>query len=251
MLRIYLTGELCLMTGAALIGANRMPGRQGRLAFTYLVDRRADPVPRQELAEVLWPQQIPPAYEVALSAVISKLRALFDAAKIGRAALVSEAGCYQLLLPGSSWVDVETAVDSVHMAEGALLAGDHGAAYGPAVVACAILRRPFLPGADGPWIDERRRTLRVVQLRALDCLAQIHMWNGEHSLALRAAQEAIDLEPFRESGYRRLMLLHGKMGNGAESIRLYERLATLLASELQTTPGNETRAVLASIVSGP
>ena len=39
------------------------------------------------------------------------------------------------------------------------------------------------------------------------------------------------------------------MGNGAESIRLYERLAALLASELQTTPGNETRAVLASIVS--
>jgi DNA-binding SARP family transcriptional activator len=247
MLRVYLTGELCLTVGNHVLRADRLPGRQGRTAFAYLVDRRAHPVPRDELADVLWRDRLPASFEVALSSIVSKLRALLVDVGLKRDALTSESGCYQLVLPASSWIDVETAIDSVHLAEAALLAGDAAAAYGPAVVACAILRRPFLPGTDDPWIEARRQTLRVAQLRALDCLAQIHMWNGEDSLALRAAQEAVDREPFRESGYRRLMLLHDQMGNGAESLRVYERLSRLLLRDLQTTPGSETRAVFESI----
>src|SRR5712691_229161 len=192
MLRVYLTGELCLTTEAGAIRADRLPGRQGRLTFAFLVARRAYPVARHELAEVLWTARLPSAYEVALSAIVSKLRGLLDEVGIGREAVVAESSCYQLVLPGDAWVDIETAIDSVHLAEASLRAGDPAGAYGPALVACAILRRPFLPAFDGPWIQSRRDTLRTAYLRALDCLAQIHSWNGEGSLALRAAKEAIE-----------------------------------------------------------
>src|SRR5262245_23050562 len=124
MLRIYLTGELCLTAGDALIRGDRLPGRQGRLAFAYLVDRRAHPVPRDELAEVLWTGTLPAASEVALSAIVSKVRALLVEAGLGRSVLAAESGCYQLTLPSRAWVDVDAAIDSVHMAEAALLAGD-------------------------------------------------------------------------------------------------------------------------------
>jgi DNA-binding SARP family transcriptional activator len=247
MLRVYLTGELCLATESTVIRAGRMPGRQGRLALAYLVDRRDRPVTRDELAEVLWAGTLPPAHEVALSAIISKLRALLVEAGTGRDALVAESGCYRLRLPADSWVDIEAAIDSIHLAEAALLSDDPRSAYGPAVVACAILRRPFLPGADHQWIESRRQTLRATYLRGLDCLAQIHLWNGEPTLALRAAQEAVDLEPFRESGYRGLMLLHARLGNGAQALRVYERLSALLRAELQTAPGPETRELYESI----
>lgn len=246
-LRVYLTGDLCLATESGVIRSGRMPGRQGRLAFAYLVDRRSRPVSRDELAEVLWPASLPAAFEIALSAVISKLRALLIEAGMGRNVLVAESGCYELRLPPGSWVDVETAIESVHLAEAALQAGDPRSGYGPAVVACAILRRPFLPGADDPWIEARRHTLRGAHLRGLDVLAQIHQWNGEHALALRAAQEAVDLEPFRESGYRRLMRLHADDGNGAQALKVYEDLSDLLAEELQTAPGAETRELYDSI----
>src|SRR5919201_4585206 len=48
-LRIYLAGEPCLATGGALIRADRLPGRQGRLAFVLLLSERARPVTRDEL----------------------------------------------------------------------------------------------------------------------------------------------------------------------------------------------------------
>ena len=247
MLRIYLTAEPCLTVGPRMLGSDRMPGRQGRLLFAYLVTERSRPVARDELVESVWPQRRPAAYDVALSAIVSKLRALFAEVGLGSRVLVAASGCYRLELPAGAWIDTETAVESVHLAEAALRKGDSRAAYGPAVVACAILRRPFLPGEESSWIDLRRYSLRAARLRALDCLAQIHSANREPALALRAADEAVELEPFREEGYRRLMLIHHAAGNRAEAIRAYARLRTLLDAELGAAPGPETQQVFEAV----
>jgi DNA-binding SARP family transcriptional activator len=177
------------------------------------------------------------------------MRALMAAAGLSRSALTAADRCYQLRLPASSWIDTEAAVQSIHDAEAALRSGSHGNAYGPAVVACAILRRPFLHGDDGSWIEGRRRELLGIRLRALDCLAEIHSWNREPTLALRAAEEAVTLEPYREAGYRCLMQIHERSGNRAEALRVYERLRRLLATELQTRPAPETEALLERVSS--
>jgi len=243
-------GELSFVAGGSVLGADRLPGRQGRLATAVLVMERSRLVPRDELADILWPGSLPASFDVGLSAIVSKLRAAFAAIGLGRDALTAAGGCYQLVLPPPAWVDVETAIEGVHLAEGALLAGRHAAAYGPAVVAAAILRRPFLPGLEGSWIDARRDVLRAAHLRALDCLADVHEWNGEHALALRAAQEAVDTEPYRESGYRRLMELHDRAGNPAEALRVYERLSSVIGRDLRTVPGAESRALRDRIADG-
>lgn len=243
MLRVYLTGDLSLSNDGRLIRAGRLPGRQGRRLFAYLALERSRQVARDELVESLWPRQPPAAFEMALSAIVSKLRSLLQEIGLDRRTLTAASACYRLDLPAGSWIDVEMANESVHMAEAALLANDSRAAYGPAVVACAILRRPFLPGEDAPWIDARRGLLRNSLLRALDCLAQIHDLNGERTLALRAAQDSVELEPFREEGHRRLMLIHAASGNRAEALRVYARLRALLEKELGTSPSPETRSL--------
>lgn len=247
MLRIFLAGDVCLTTAETLIRADRFPGRQGRVVFSYLVLERGRAVLRDELAETLWPEHQPRSADLALSAVISKLRRLL--ADVGLRQSVATAGSrtYRLALPADSWIDIEAALESVHLAEAGLLARDPRRAYGPAVVACTILRREFLPGEEGAWIDRRREELRRARLRALDCLAQIHAETGEQALALRAAEEAVELEPFRETGYRRLMLLHDAAGNRAEAVRVYGRLVALLAAELSTQPGPDTRRVFESV----
>jgi SARP family transcriptional regulator, regulator of embCAB operon len=244
MLRIYLTGPLCLASGPLLIREERLPGRQGRLAFAYLVSERGRPVSRDELAEVLWPGSQPMAWEVALSALVSKLRALLAEAGLGREVIARPSGCYHLELPAGSWVDTEAALLSVHEAEGALRSGQPQRAHGAAAVAAAIVRRPFLPGLDGAWIDARRAVLQATRLRALDCLAEVQAWCGDHALALRSAEEAVALEPYRESGYQRLMRVHLAAGNRAEALRVYERCRRLLSAELGTRPTAETEAVL-------
>jgi DNA-binding SARP family transcriptional activator len=236
-------GEVCLVAAGAMVTADQLPGRQGRLATAFLLAERSRPVTRDELADVLWPDRPPPRFDVALSALVSKLRLVLERLGLGRDAVTTTAGCYRIVLPEGAWVDIEAAIEGVHLAEGALLAGRPADAYGDAVVAAAILRRPFLPGLEGRWIDSRRETLRTAHVRALDCLAEVHEWNGEHALALRAAGEAVEIEPYRESGYRRVMRLHQMAGDRAEGLRVYARLADLLNRELGAEPAAETRAL--------
>ena len=250
-LRVYLTGEPCLAAAGVLIRPDRLPGRQGRLAFVILLSERAGLVSRDELAEAVWPRQPPAAYEVALSAIVSKLRALFAEAGLERGALQTVDGCYRIDLGADSWVDTEAALEAVHGAEAALRLGDHRQAYGPAVVAAAILRRPFLAGFEGRWVEGRRDELRKARVRALDVLADVHLWNREPTLALQAADEAVTLEPYRESGYRRVMQIHLAAGDRAEALRVYERCRRTLADELGELPAPETRAMLAELTGRP
>ena len=247
MLRIYLTGEPCLLTGRTLIRADRLPRRQGRLAFALLMSERSRAVPRAELADALWPDGPPPAHEVALSALASKLRALLVEAGAHRDAIAVADGCYRVELPAATWIDTEAATAAVHEAEAALRSGAHASAYGPATVAAAILRRPFLPGIEGDWVERRRDALQGLLVRVLDVLTDVHAANREPALAVRVAEQAVALEPYRESGYRRLMLLHDGAGNRAEAVRVYQRCRRLLAEELGTTPSPETDALMRTV----
>lgn len=248
MLRIYLTGRMALETSVALLDAAAFPGQQGRLAFAYLVAERTRPVARGELAELLWPQGLPPAWRSSLTAIISKLRSLLARRGVDGATLSGANGCYELRLPGNTWVDLDAATDSIHEAESALQAGDPGRAYGPSAVAHHIARRPFLPGEDGRWIEQRRDRLRSILLRALECRAEVYLWNRENSLAVEAAREAIALEPFRESSYRLLMRAHVAAGNAAEALWVYERCRALISEELGVQPSPETRAIHSEVL---
>src|SRR5438067_11386879 len=117
-LRVYVTGRLELEAAGVLLDSRRLPGRQGRRALAYLVCERGRPVPRDELAEAIWRGETPPAWDAALSALTSKLRALLREAGAGE--LVSAYGCYELRLPADAWVDLEVAAREVDQAEAAL-----------------------------------------------------------------------------------------------------------------------------------
>jgi DNA-binding SARP family transcriptional activator len=242
-MRIYLTGPVRIELGERLVEGAGFPGRQGRLLFAYLVAERDQAQPRDRIAELLWGDAPPRSWESALAAVVSNLRRLLGSVGLGRDALGQTGGCYRLLLPTDAWVDLEAAADAVERAEGWLRAGDPAGAYNWAGVATAVGRRAFLPGEEGPWVERRRAELRDVLLRGLDCFAEVFVWSGEAPLAIRAAGEAIALEPFRETGYQRLMRVHAALGNRAEALRVYQRCRRLLADELGVDPSPRTEAV--------
>ena len=248
MLRIYLTSQVRIEHGEILIGEQDLPGRQGRVALALLVAERDRPITRDELAEELWADTPPMAWEKAVMAVISKLRAALRKAGLGDATLATSFGCYQLRLPADTWVDIEAAADAVHRAERALAAGDQRTAYPWAYVAYHVGRRPFLAGEDGPWVRRKRIQLRELHLRALDCTMECAAANGELAEAIQAAEDALVVEPFRETIYQRLMRVHAAAGNRAEALRAYERCRAVLAEELGVPPSPETEAVYTTIV---
>lgn len=244
MLRIYLSGRMTLEGGGALLGPERFPGQQGRLLFAYLVTHRRGPVSRAALAAALWQGSPPAAWDAALSSIVSKLRTLLAQAGVdGSTALAAVSGTYEARLPADAWIDHEAAEDALHHAESAIGVGEFDAAYGPSAVALLIARRPFLPGEDAPWIEQRREKLSNILVRALECRVRVYSRNEEYSLAAELAREVVTLRPFRESGYRLLMRAHAASGNAAEALRVYEECRAVISEELGVGPSAETRAV--------
>ena len=248
-LRVYLSGRMTIERGDDLLDERDFPGRQGRLAFAYLAVRRGSAVPRDELAEALWPGTMPRSWEGALAAIVSNLRALLARAGLSRTDAIAQlSGCYRLHLPPETWIDTEAMISGIDRAEGALRAGAPGAAYGWAGVAATIARRPFLPGETGQWVEHERAAFHGILVRALDCFAQIYLRSGELTLAARASEEVLALEPFREVGYQQLMQAHLAMGNRAEALRTYERCRRLLAEELGVGPAPPIESLYLSIL---
>ena len=233
----------------ATLDEQRFPGRQGRILFAYLAAQQGRPVPRDELAELLWGEELPATWEKALRVLMTKLRGLLEECGIdGSIALTSAFGCYELTLPADASIDVDVAAKAVERAEAALAAEDLDEARAQASTAAELARGSFLPGEDGPWVEERRRDLRDVLVRALECLRDVARAEGAFGEAVRYATEVTELEPFRESSYRALMQAHAEAGNPAEALRVYERCRRFLGDELGAYPSAESEAIYLEIL---
>jgi DNA-binding SARP family transcriptional activator len=216
-----------------------LPRRQGRLLFAFLTVNRGRPLRRDELIEAIWHESLPATPELGLSALLSRLRRVLGEGMLqGRSEL-------RLVLPSDAWVDLEAAVEAIHRAESAVAVADWGRAYAAAVIARRVASREFLPGEDAPWIDDIRRALEDVLLRALECDARSSLGIGgaETPIAVRTARELVERAPAREAGHRVLMETLEAAGDPAEALRVYERLRRMLRDELGTTPSASTQAV--------
>ncbi len=190
--RIQLCGPLLARVDGERVD-DRLPGRQARLLFAYLVLERRQPVGRDVLEEVLWDEEPPDAPESALSALLSRLRRLV--AVEGRSEV-------RLLLPADTWVDVEAATAAVHRAESAVAREDWRGAWGPARVAQHVCARPFLPGESAAWAARHRAALEEMLVRALELAGRsaLSIGGSELNTAERAARRLAELAPLRESG---------------------------------------------------
>jgi DNA-binding SARP family transcriptional activator len=226
----------------AILDEADLPGRQGRLTLAYLIIEHHRPVPRVELADLLWAGEPTTSWEKGLVRVISKLRSALATAGLGEEVLTHAFGCYQLHLPADVWIDVEAAEEAAAQAERALEAVDATGARRCASVAATIARRQFLPGEEGLWVESKRAELHVVLRRALECTGAAALCQGDHSEAIAAATEVVALEPYREQSYLRLILAQAAAGNRAEALHTYERCRRLLADELGVGPSGPIEA---------
>lgn len=223
-------------TASAVVPAAEFPGRQGRLAFARLA-LSPSPVPRSELADVVWPGRLAKSWERDLSAVVSKVRSVLVAAGIPDP--VHQAlGCYQLRLGPDSSVDVLDAMRFVEDAEAEVARGDLRAAHGAISVAHEHLLRPFLPGETGDWVEGRRDERHQLLARALAAFVEIDIRRGVFPEGRRLALQLIDLEPYRESSYAALMRLQIAAGDRADALKTYTRARTMFIDELGVTPGD-------------
>ena len=251
-LKVFLAGRVAVQIDGVRVEEERFPGRQGRLLFAYLVAEQGRAVPRDELAEALWGERPPASWDKSLTVLASKLRGLLAEQGVdGAGALTAAFGCYRLVLPEGSWVDVHVAGDEAKEAEEALATGDLERARAAAGSAESLVRPPFLPGEEGTWVEEKRSELADLRERALDVLADACLRSGAAREAAKWAEELVALSPFRETGYRRLMEARVAAGDRAEALRVYERCRRLLADELGAYPSPETESIYRALLAAP
>jgi len=228
---VELCGALVVQIGGRRIDA-ALPGRKGRMLFACLVINRQRAMSRDELIDVIWPQDPPVDPDGAFATLLTRLRtALGHDLVRGRSELT-------LALGDDAWIDWEIARDAVGAAETLLAGGDASGALELAASALEIARRPILPGVSTQWIEDRRRELIEARAALLETYGRAALTlGGEHlPVAERSARELIEIEPYRESAHALLMETHAARGNVAEALRAFDALRSLLREELGMTP---------------
>ncbi len=247
-MKISLTGTITIeVDGTEATDAGLGP--LGRLALAYLVLERHRPVARDELAQALWGKHLPTTWRAALRGVISRLRAFLEASGLEAAEVVTtDQGRFRLCLPPSTVVDLEAAAVAFEDSVAALEAGDQPRARRAARAAHDVCHRQFLAGSTGAWVELRQAELRELQVQSLEVLSKAAHACGDHAGALRTAEEAVGLQPLRESAHLRVIEAHTGAGNRGEALRAYERCRRTLAEELGVGPSPQTEAAYISLL---
>jgi DNA-binding SARP family transcriptional activator len=214
-----------------------VPPGQAWLLLAYLLERRGRSVERSELVAALWPGEPPASADVAVRALLSRLRAV-----LGRELLTGR-GCARVEPLEDVWLDVDELCELHRRVRRAVRAGEPGLA---AELASETLQRPeqqYLAGLDVPWVHERRRELENLREEALAILAQSALALGDPWLlpGRRAARDLAERRPFSEGAIELLMRLEVAAGDTPLALLAYEDLRRRLRTELDVVPGGRLR----------
>ena len=208
-------------------------------------------VGREELALALWGEQPPRTWESSLRETVSKVRRYLADAGVADARITSALGCYRLVLPPGTEIDIEVAEQGSSEARRLLAAGELARHPRPRPRVRDIAARPLLPGEHGSWVEARRRSLEGCLVSALEVLGATAAARRDWPAVIRASEAVLALEPFREDAYRSLMQAHSAAGNRAEALRVYDRCRRLLDDELGTRPSPDIEAYFVSLLRDP
>lgn len=237
-------GRLTVTWGGERLEGN-LPGRQGRLIFAFLVLNRSRPVRRDELVEALWADEgLPSGGEALLAPPLSRLRKALGPDRLeGRTELTLNLGPD----PAIDWEIAQERLASAQETAGAGTdeADRLAAAWADAREAAGTLEGGLLPGLEARWIDEHRNHLEELRLKSLETVALIgaRLGPAERDRAERAARNAVEAAPFRESARAALIEALEAQGNIAEALRAFEDLRTLLREELGALPSPQVMAI--------
>lgn len=247
-LHVQLTGELRVEADDRVFDASRLGGERARLVFALLVLERGRPLTRDQLADVVWEERLPPTWRPALRNVLTRVRAFVREAGLG-VELVSDApGCYRLrCLAGDLEVDLEAMERALEQARAALKADDPARVLELAAAAREVARRPFLAGREGSWIDDVRARQRYALAAALELMGEAVL-RSDPSVAVGRARELIELDPVSEEGYRLLMRAQLAAGNRAEALTAYTACRAALIDALGVEPSAETQQTYLSVL---
>ena len=249
-IRIRLLGRFAVDRDGQEIALREFGGGLARRLLRLLAMRRGTLVPKDLIAEALWPDDPPADPAGNVEVLVSRIRrALGD-----RTLIRTGPGGYVLADGGRCWVDAEAFLDAVQ-------AGRAGLAVRPAEAltsfraALGIWRGEPLPeDTYADWAQADRRHLAIACLEALDGAAAAALDSAGAAAAAEAgcwARQAVAAEPLRESSVLLLVRALAETGDQAGALGAFDEYRDLLTAETGLEPTPQARQIRQRILAGP
>ncbi|NGO76219.1 tetratricopeptide repeat protein [Streptomyces sp. YC504] len=216
------------------------PARQQTVLAALLVDANS-PVTVEQLVDRVWGERPPPRATHTLYSYVSRLRRLLPET-INR----GPGGGY-VLTADASRIDVHRFRRLLGQAGEA---EDEARAVALFQEALALWRAEPFAGADTPWFNAVRETLRKERWAAeLDCTDR-RLRLGQHAELLSALAERSTLHRLDERLAAQYMLALYRCGRQADALAHYRSVRGVLAGELGIDPGQDLRRLHQDILDG-
>jgi DNA-binding SARP family transcriptional activator len=222
---------------------DRWESARGRTIFKYLAARRTVPMPKDQLADMFWPESEPELARRSLHQAIYCLRQTFKRLAPDIQIVRFADDRYQISPDVPIWIDAEEFGQMVEQARGLRAAGKNEQAMQAYAVAVDLYSAPFLPeDRYEEWTEEPRRTFQAMYLEALHGLAHYHHDRGEHPAAILLCQRALSEESCDEEAHQLLMACYLAQGLRHLAVRQHQICVNALKAELGLTPSEELEA---------
>lgn len=232
-----------VVTGAAL------GGRRARVALVALA-LAEQPIPAERLAAMVWQDDPPPTWPVALRGVISALRTAVSKIGLGEQRLIETVPSGYVLSTGVQ-VNVRVATAIIRRAEELLALERYGAALEEARKATSMDGAALLSGEDLEWLAPQRQAIDETRLRALEIVIEAAGRSGDDFGAIAAARHAVVVAPLDERAHRALIRALDRAGDRAAAVTAYEQCRSLLADQLGIDPSRESVEVYLAALGTP
>jgi DNA-binding SARP family transcriptional activator len=224
-------------------GAVALSTRKTEALLALLALQPGEPIARDKLCGLLWPDVPDTQARHSLRQTLSQLRkALRD--EDGSAL---RADTRTLTLDTSQLrVDVASLREHLETASREALALAAQLYRGELLDGLFLNELPF-----EQWLTIAREQLREAMVAGFKRLVDAHEKAGEDADALQASVRLLQLDPWRESAHRSLMQLHVRQGRRAAAVAHYQSFARKLLLELGSEPETATQQLYAELQASP
>lgn len=197
--------------------------------------------PREELIEILWPEDDRDSGRHKLSVALSSLRAQLEPTGVPDGAVLLTGRLTAHLNPSAFITDAGEFEAALRAAEGEAEDGRRIARLARAV---ELYRGRLLPGCYEEWILPEQQRLNERYLGAISQLVRLLTGSGKPEEAMQHALAATAVDPLREEPHREVIRLYQAMGHPDAALRQYSALERLLSDAFGTRPSAATTALL-------
>jgi predicted ATPase/DNA-binding SARP family transcriptional activator len=221
-----------------------LPRRQMR-ALLYRLAATLQPVAREHLYFLLWPDIPDAAARRNLTVLLNQLRQALPSPSA-----IRSQGDALMLDPATFYVDTAAFMEMI-------VAAPTLGELEPIANAVKLYSGPFLDGFSLPssnefddWAAQERRIWERRYLDALAMLVDGYAGRGAYEQAIAVAQQALAVDELAEEMHRWLITLYATVGDRSAALRQFERCVVVLERELAVSPLPETRAVYEAVRDG-